>query len=135
MREILRNSYMVVTLDRDRLLLRLTRTNTAFPNVDEVRQRWLEASQTGDRILGVGRSRFALLVDLRSAPGRNDPSFEAVMKEVRPIVMRGFRRIGMLMGTAAGALQIVRHSREDGLERMVSSDEDKLLDYLRPGAS
>jgi hypothetical protein len=79
-----------------------------------------------------GRRQLAQLVDLRLAPGRNEPEFEKAMLRVRPLVMRGFSRIGILVQSTVGALQIKRHVREDGIERMVSSSESELLSYLCP---
>ncbi|XYH94107.1 hypothetical protein ACMHYB_40600 [Sorangium sp. So ce1128] len=79
---------------------------------------------------GLGRSRYALLVDVRAAPGRNDPSFEAAMNRIRPRWLRGFRRVGVLVQSVVGALQIQRYARQDGIERLVTSDESALLRYL-----
>lgn len=87
----------------------------------------MEVSRALDR---TGRTGLSLLVDLREAVGRNDPEFEAAMQRLKPIVMRGFRRVAILVRTTVGALQIHRHLREDGVERMIGSDEAQLLDYL-----
>ncbi|XXT15964.1 hypothetical protein WME94_37530 [Sorangium sp. So ce429] len=79
---------------------------------------------------GLGRSRYALLVDVRAAPGRNDPSFEAAMNRIRPRWLRGFRRVGVLVQSVVGAMQIQRYARQDGIERLITSDELALLEYL-----
>ncbi|WP_437662406.1 hypothetical protein [Sorangium sp. So ce1182] len=127
MPEILRNAHYVVTLDPVAQLARVTRSALPSESPAQFEERWMEVSRALDQ---AGRSGLSLLVDLRAAVGRNDPEFEAAMLRLRPVVMRGFRRVGILVRTTVGALQIHRHLREDGVERMIGSDEAQLLDYL-----
>ncbi len=72
-----------------------------------------------------------MLIDLRSARGRNDPEFEKAMARHRPTMMRGFERVALLVETAIGAMQVTRHIAADGaLGRVrVFSDEATALDY------
>ncbi|WP_437585320.1 hypothetical protein [Sorangium sp. So ce1000] len=128
MLEILRNAHYTVTVDPAVHLARVTRSAMPSESPEQFEERWMEVSRALDR---VGRNGLCLLVDLRAAQGRNDLRFEAAMQRLRPIVMRGFRRVAMLVRTTAGALQIQRHFREDGIDRMIGSDEAQLLDYLR----
>ncbi|XYH92905.1 hypothetical protein ACMHYB_34220 [Sorangium sp. So ce1128] len=127
MPEILRNAHYVVTVDPAAQLVRITRSALPSESPAQFEERWMEVSRALDR---AGRNGLSLLVDLRAAAGRNDPEFEAAMQRLRPIVMRGFRRVAILVRTTVGALQIQRHLREDGIERMIGSDEAQLLDYL-----
>jgi hypothetical protein len=130
---ILQNEHFTVDVDPTLKLARISRTAIPFASADQVASKWLEVSRALDRI---GRRQLAQLVDLRAAPGRNEPEFEAAMLRVRPMVMRDFRRIGILVQSTVGAMQIKRHVREDGIERMISSSEAELLAYLCPqGAS
>lgn len=129
--EILRNEHFTVLIDSAQRLARVTRSALPFTSAEEVEQKWLEVSRALDR---AGRHRLAQLVDLRAAPGRNEPEFEKAMMRVRPLVMQGFSRIGILVQSTVGALQIKRHVREDGIDRMVSSSESELLTYLCPTA-
>ncbi len=131
MLELLRNAHMIVTVDPAAQLVRVTRTAARFSSPAQLEERWLEVSRVLDQ---AGRSGLSQLVDLRAASGRNEPEFEAVMLRVRPLVMRGFRRVAILVQSTTGALQIQRHVREDGIERMIGSDEDELLAYLGVGA-
>ncbi|AGP38015.1 hypothetical protein BE04_49015 [Sorangium cellulosum] len=130
MLEILRNAHYTVTIDPAAQLARVTRSAAPSESAFLFEERWMEVSRALDR---AGRSGLCLLVDLREAVGRNDPLFEAAMQRVRPAVMSGFRRVAVLVRTTAGALQIQRHVREDGIDRMIGSDEAQLLDYLREG--
>ncbi len=43
---------------------------------------------------------------------------------------RGFRRNAVLVRLAVAVLQIRRHAREDGIERLVTDSEDEALAYL-----
>lgn len=128
MLEILRNAHYTVTIDPAAQLARVTRSAVPSESAAQFEERWMEVSRALDR---AGRNGLCLLVDLRAATGRNDPAFEAAMQRLRPAVMSGFRRIAILVRTTAGALQIQRHVREDGIERMIGSDETQLLNYLR----
>ncbi|WP_437774272.1 hypothetical protein [Sorangium sp. So ce1097] len=127
MLEILRNAHYVVTVNPAVKLVRIMRSAVPFESVAQFEEGWMEVSRALDR---AGRDGLSLLVDLRQAVGRNEPAFEAAMQRFRLILMRGFRRVAILVRTPAGALQIQRHFREDGLERMIGSDEARLLEYL-----
>lgn len=79
---------------------------------------------------GMDRPRYSLLLDIRAGPGRNDPEFEAAIARIRPRWFQGFRRIGILVQTVVGTLQIQRYARQDGIKRLITSDEAALLRYL-----
>lgn len=128
-REILQNEYFSVAVDPTLKLARVSRTAVPFTSADQLSSKWIEVSRVLDLI---GRRQLSQLVDLRAAPGRNEPEFEAAMLRIRPMVMRDFRRIGILVQSTVGAMQIKRHVREDGIERMISSNEADLLAYLCP---
>ena len=72
-------------------------------------------------------------MDLRLGPARNDPDFEKAMRKVVARLHNGFRRNAVLVRMAAGALQIRRHAREDGVERLVTDSEEAAQSYLRDG--
>ena len=48
----------------------------------------------------------------------------------RPGWVGGFRKVGVLVRSTVGVMQIQRHARSDGFERMISTDENELLTYL-----
>lgn len=77
-----------------------------------------------------------LLVDLRDAPGRNDPGFEERMRTHRQMIFRGAPRACVLVRSAAGVLQVRRHMKEDGFEGrvVVTNDPVEAVRLLR-GAS
>ncbi len=76
------------------------------------------------------RGRFALLVDLRDGPMRNDPAFEQVFRDRQRQLFGGFRRVALLVRTAVGALQINRQARAMGRTAVVFHDEQAAIDHL-----
>ncbi|WP_437680169.1 hypothetical protein [Sorangium sp. So ce131] len=127
MLELLRNDHFTVTVDAAAKLARITRTTEPFRSPEELEEKWLEVSRA---LVQRDRRELSLLVDVRASPGRNEPAYEAAMLRMRPVVMRGFRRVALLVSSQIGALQLLRHVREDGIDRMISHDEGALLAYL-----
>jgi hypothetical protein len=133
--EILRNAYFLLSqepLTTGSPLLRVVRTAAPFLDLGDAR---FQYSYLISRIDRHGRSGRFLLVDLRAAPGRNDPGFEALMAELRPKLFQGFRRVGVLTATASGTLQVMRHTRQDGVDALISSNEAELLSFFRVAGS
>ncbi|KYF72267.1 hypothetical protein [Sorangium cellulosum] len=125
--ELLRNAHFIVTVDRTTKVVRITRTAEPFESLEQIQQECLAVT---DALAMVDRSAMSLFLDIRAAPGRNDPKFEEATLRLRTAAVRGFGRVAVLVGTSAGALQVRRHSREDGIDRMISDSEDELLAYL-----
>lgn len=130
--EALRNSYFVVNVDDEGQLIVLTRTAEPFPTVHVALAEWDAINASLDK---VGRKDRCLLVDLRQGPARNDPGFEQAMRKVVARIHNGFVRNAVLVRLAAGALQIRRHAREDGIGRMVTDSEEVAFAYLREGGT
>jgi hypothetical protein len=76
------------------------------------------------------RSSLALLLDLRAVVARNDPEFETAVARHRTRMTAGFYKVGILVRSAVGKLQVTRHIREDGIVALVSDDERELLDAI-----
>lgn len=125
-RVLLCTIHFVVT-EESAQLLRLTRTVEPIGSGDEAVARWMEVSAVLDL---AGRKGRSLLCDLRLSPPRNDPEFERTMGKVVPKIHLGFARNAVLVRMAAGALQVRRHARQDGIERLITDSEQQALDYL-----
>lgn len=67
---------------------------------------------------------------MRAITGRNDEQFEARMRVLRSRRYGGFLRVGILLRSSVGALQVKRMVREDGIARMAMTDEESLIEYL-----
>lgn len=128
--EALRNAYFVVTVDDPAQLITITRTAVPFSSAQEAMTEWEAVNAALDR---AGRKERSLLADLRLGPARNDPDFEKAMRKVVARLHNGFRRNAVLVRMAAGLLQIRRHAREDGIDRLVTDSEEAALAYLREG--
>jgi len=125
-RVLLRTIHFVV-IEESEQLIRLTRTSEPVGVGDDAVARWMEVSEVLDR---AGRKGRFLLCDLRASPPRNDPEFERTMGQVVPKIHQGFARNAVVVRMAAGALQVRRHAREDGIERLITDSEEQALDYL-----
>lgn len=121
------NAFVSVTLDRVRGVARVTRSAERPPSIEEVTQAFDEAARVLDSL---ERGTLRLLIDLRAAPGRNDPEFEQAMAARRRELMRGFPAVAILVQTPVGELQIARITREDGSGARVFNDEAKALAWL-----
>ncbi len=128
MKEVFRNAYFVVSLEPDAPIVRVSRTSTPFETLEDVTHRFLELGGVLDRL---GRAGKNLLFDMREAPARNDPAFEQAMAQVHARVYWGFGKLGVLVRTAAGMLQVKRAAREQGVVWVVDTVEAVVLAALR----
>lgn len=127
-KQVFQDAYFTVLVDERSAIVRTVRSSTPFASLEELEGVFM---RLGDALDALGRSRYALLADLRAGPGRNDPEFETAMEQRhRPRWVGGFRKVGVLVRSTVGLMQIQRHARSDGFERMISKDEDELLKYL-----
>jgi hypothetical protein len=127
--ELLNNPYFVVVAEDTGgyMLVRVTRTRMGFASVAAIREQHNLLITKLDRF---GRKNRFLLIDLREAPGRRDPDFEAAMKELRPRMLGGFKRVGVWTASALGLMQVRRHTREDGIDAMTSTNEADLRAFF-----
>ncbi|WP_375771294.1 hypothetical protein NR798_10460 [Archangium gephyra] len=126
-RQIFQDEYFTVLVDERLGIVRTVRSEKPFDSLGELDGIF---ARLGAALDALGRSRYGLLADLRATPGRNDPQFEAALERLRPMWVGGFRKHGVLVRTTVGLMQIQRHARRDGVERLISKDEDELLKYL-----
>jgi len=101
-----------------------------FTSVEELEAIFADFANALDRL---DRARYALVADIRAAPGRNDPLFESVMQRLSPRWLGGFRKVGVLVKSTAGLLQAQRYARKDGISRLTSNDEAEMFRYLTDG--
>ena len=128
--EVMRNPWFIVTLDGHSTpgaIVRMVRTSAGFSSIESLRENHLQLIARFDRL---GRRNRSLFVDLREAPGRRDPEFEAAMRELRPKMFADFRRIGLLTASALGMMQVRRYSREDGAPALTSTSESEIMHFL-----
>lgn len=128
--ELYRDEYVFVVVDPDGIVVRTVRTSTPHPSPEILEDSYLKVTRAMDRY---GRTGRGLLVDVREAIGRNEPTFEAALARARKRNDAGFLRIAVLLRTQAGMLQMMRLSDEDGTLRLITMNEQVALNYLRTG--
>ncbi len=108
-------------------VVRVTRTDEKFASVLELQSVWTELNRSLNRFRNKG---YALLVDTRRAPSRNDADFERVFAPLRTRMFVGFAPCAVLVQSIAGKLQVLRHAREASDAVRVFSDEAEALAYV-----
>jgi len=128
--DVYRDEYVAVLAESDGLIVRVVRTQALHPSPAAMEASYAQVAAALDRL---GRRNRALLVDMREAVGRNDPTYEPVLRRARLRNDAGFQRIGVLLRTTIGMMQMRRFAEEEGIVRLLSMDEAEVLDYLRTG--
>lgn len=126
-KKVFESLHFELWVDEPKRLLVCVRTERPFATLMELHAAFALLFSAMD---GLGRSKYLLLCDIRRAIGRNDPAFEEAMSKVRPRWLGGFRRVAVLVKSALGSMQIKRYARDDGIERLISSDEHEIDRYL-----
>lgn len=128
--ELAHTVHWVISRDERRRLVRLTRTSTPFTSLEDL-ERSMALVQAA--MARVDRGRHGLLVDIREAPLRTDPSFEARFARHRTAMLAGYARVAVLVRSAVGKLQVARHARQDGMTVYVAEDEAAAIAYAAGG--
>ncbi len=121
------DEYVCVRITNSGLLIRVERTAAPHPDREALIASYRKVIAAVER---GGRQGRALLIDTRVPTGRNDKWFEDAMSWVRPRLDAGFVRVGVLIRSAMGALQIRRLMSEDGIERSLGTNEEELVAVL-----
>jgi hypothetical protein len=128
MKVLLQSEHARLEQDELRHIVRYTRSRIPFATVEDAANAF---RSVGTASFGIDRSKYGLLSDVREAPGRNDPAFEAAIAQYRNELFAGFRRRATLVRTVAGALQVQRINREQHSPDVhVFHDEAEAIAYL-----
>jgi hypothetical protein len=120
------DAWVTISFDAENRLVRYTRSAVPYPDLAAV-----EGSLRGVRGLLPSAGDLKLLIDVRLAPPRNDPAFEAQINDAIEKVWKRFGKVATLVRTAVGKLQTVRLAHERGIEKAyVFADEGEALAYL-----
>lgn len=130
--EVFENKHWTLLRVRPQLILVVRRTAAAYESVEEVTESFAELEAA---LSEYNRRHFSLLVDLRSAPQRNDPEYEKAASTEPAALAKDFVRVAVLVRTAAGKLQVGRHIRNSGAKMIPFNDEAEALEYLQPRRS
>jgi hypothetical protein len=101
---------------------------TAVPTGDEdLGQIFFPADRAFSKI---DRGRYGLLIDVRAAPGRNDPEFEQRFEPHRQSLQRGFSRVAIVVKSLSAKLQVQRYARIDKIASGAFDDYAAALQWL-----
>jgi hypothetical protein len=103
------------------------RMPSAFASPNECEEAHAELVRKLDTL---NRRQTRFLMDLRQAPGRNDPEFEAIVATHRKRMFEKFAAAAILVRTASGKMQVTRHMREDQSDAVVFLDVRDALIHL-----
>jgi hypothetical protein len=126
-KQVFQNTHFTLLVNEPMRLVLTRRGEKPFASVEELEAVFTEFANALDRL---DRARYALVADIRAAPGRNDPVFEPVMQRLAPRWFAGFRKVGVLVKNTVGMLQGQRYARKDGISRLTSNDEAEMFRYL-----
>jgi len=127
-RELLHTSHFRVVEDAIARIITRARTAERFASADEVTAEYEGLVRALDR---VDRPSYAVLVDLRLAPPRNDEAFEEIVSRYHAPLYDRFRRVAVVVHTAAGRLQLRRFLTVARPDARVFTDEDEAAAFLR----
>jgi hypothetical protein len=127
-REVHHTSHFLVTEDDIARILTRTRTGLRFASLEEVVTEYDGLVRALDR---VDRSRYALLVDLRLAPPRNDEAYEEIVGRYHAPLFARFRRVAVVVQSAAGRLQLRRFLDTFRPDGKVFTDMEEATAFLR----
>lgn len=115
-----------VSLDETKTAVWLERKEQAAKTP---REAGMELDRMNDALLGLPTAKMTLIVDARHSRGRNDPEFEAQILPVFHAFTQRFKKVGVLVGTVTGELQLTRLVKEKGLGYLVFRDEAKAREF------
>jgi cytochrome b involved in lipid metabolism len=83
--------------------------------------------------LPASQPELGLLVDMRQAPGRNDPAFEQAMAGLRHGLCSFFARTAVLLESGVGELAAARLERDERRHALCTQSESSALKFLMGG--
>jgi len=124
---LLASAHWLLEEDPAQKVVLLRRMALTFGSLDELSS----ANQQVVQLIRPEHRTWGIVVDMRQAPPRNDPSFETAMRGLRDAVEQRFARTAVLLGTAVGLLQVTRLTREDGATSLATQSEAEALRFAR----
>jgi hypothetical protein len=125
--QLLKNDFLTISMDRERGIVHIVRSPVRFTTAAECDRIYAEAARA---VSILDRPRLGLLIDLRDAPLTQDSDIERCIGGHRKRIISGYSKVAILVRTAAGGLQVSRHSREDGIRVAVFQTEENARAYL-----
>jgi hypothetical protein len=127
LRELLRTPHTRIVSDDDARFVRRERTGERFASLEAVEAEYEAIARALDL---VPREAYAVLVDLRAAPPRNDEAYEAIAQRYNTRLYGRFRKVAVLVQTQAGRLQLRRFLDVNRSDAAVFTDEREARVFL-----
>lgn len=125
---ILTTEYWEVDMASGPRIIRLRRTEQALRSVEAVNEAFASLNVVLERI---PQRTWGLLFDVRRARPAHNKEIEKAFRENRSRCYRAFGRFGVLVGTAAGVMQVRRMLRETPDARIcVFCDEEEAFRWV-----
>lgn len=124
---LLSTPHWVLEEDENHRITVLRRTPVPWKSVEEI-------GHANDRVLEHFRpyhEGYGVVVDMRYAPTRNDPSFENAMAPLRARIGDIFARVAVLLDSAVGVLQVDRLGRAEGGKTFATQSESSATRFAR----
>ncbi|MEY2934181.1 MAG: hypothetical protein RL033_4930, partial [Pseudomonadota bacterium] len=125
--QLITSAHWLMEEDRLNKVVFLRRMALPFGSLEEL----TSANQQVVRQIRPEHREWGIVVDMRQAPPRNDPSFESAMRGLRDAVEVRFARTAVLLETAVGLLQVTRLTREDGATTFATQSEAAAVRFAR----
>jgi sulfite reductase alpha subunit-like flavoprotein len=127
LRTLIATEHYILEEDETHRVAVLRRTPVPFKSIEEI-------VESNDRVLEQLRpyhAGYGVIVDMRQAPQRNDPSFENAMSRLRNRVTEVFARVAVLLDSAVGVLQVDRLGRAEGGKTFATQSESAANRFAR----
>lgn len=127
LRTLIATEHYILEEDEAHRVAVLRRTPVPFKSIEEI-------VESNDRVLEQLRpyhAGYGVIVDMRQAPQRNDPSFENAMSRLRNRVTEVFARVAVLLDSAVGVLQVDRLGRAEGGKTFATQSESAATRFAR----
>lgn len=127
LRVLMASEHWVLEEDEAHRVAVLRRTPVAFTSVQEI----VESNEHVIDHLRPYHASYGVIVDMRQAPQRNDPTFENAMSRLRNRVGDVFARVAVLLDTTVGVLQVDRLGRAEGGKTFATQSESAATRFAR----
>ncbi len=125
---LLSNEAFVVEVDRARSVVVATRSAVRFRSRDHVNE---VCEPVQEELDALGRHRYGILVDVRSAPPPSSAEYESWFASHRQRLVERHPRAAVLMRTAVGKLQMTRLREQDSTAPLqIFGDEVHAVEFV-----
>jgi hypothetical protein len=128
---VVKNQFVEVDVYYTEKVVGVRRTSAPFERVSDI-ESTIEVIARGLPV--ERRNGYALLIDMRDAPVRTDPSLEPAFARYRAEVERGFQRAVVVVATALGKIRSDRLGQTTQLQLAIVGSMDEAWEQLLRGS-